>query len=224
MKILAIETSTEACSAALDVDDSCAHRFQVSPRRHTELILPMVDELLREADIQTQDLDAIAFGQGPGAFTGVRIAVGVIQGLAFAHDTPVIPISSLNALAQHYASEYTHVATAIDARMQEIYWSLFKKNDLGLMQQITEEKVCSPTNISKPSEGDWFGAGSGWNTYAEELQTQFDQNLTGFHGDVFPSAEDIMTLAKPAYLEGNAIPVEEAMPVYLRNKVANKSK
>lgn len=222
MKILAIETATEACSAALDIDDSCIHRFQVSPRRHTELILPMIDELLREADIQTKDLDAIAFGQGPGAFTGVRIAVGVIQGLAFAHDTPVIPISSLNALAQHYASEHSQVASAIDARMQEIYWGLFKKNDLGLMQQITEEKVCSPADISKPSKGEWFGAGSGWNTYGEELQAQFNQKLSGFNGDVFPSAKDIIVLAKPAYLEGNAIPVEEATPVYLRNKVANK--
>ena len=108
MKILAIETATEACSAALDIDDSCIHRFQISPRRHTELILPMIDELLREADIQTKDLDAIAFGQGPGAFTGVRIAVGVIQGLAFAHDTPLSSqFRSLNALAQRYADEDT---------------------------------------------------------------------------------------------------------------------
>jgi tRNA threonylcarbamoyladenosine biosynthesis protein TsaB len=221
MKILAIETSTEACSAALDIDDSCTHRFEVAPRRHTELILPMIDELLCEADIQTSDLDAIAFGQGPGAFTGVRVAVGVIQGLAFAHDTPVIPISTLNALAQHYASEVSHVAAAIDARMQEIYWGLFKKNDLGLMQQITEEKVCSPTNISTPSEGDWFGVGTGWKTYAEELQTQFTQNLLGFNGDTLPSAKDVISLAKSAYLEGKAIPVEEAMPVYLRNKVVN---
>jgi len=222
MKILAIETATEACSAALDIDDSCIHRFQVSPRRHTELILPMIDELLREADIQTRDLDAIAFGQGPGAFTGVRVAVGVIQGLAFAHDTPVIPISSLNALAQHFAHEHSQVASAIDARMQEIYWGLFKKNDLGLMQQITEEKVCSPSDISKPSRGEWFGAGTGWNTYSEELQTHFDHKLSGFNGDVFPSAKDIVALAKPAYLEGNAIPVEEATPVYLRNKVVSK--
>lgn len=221
MKILAIETATEACSAALDIDDNCTHRFQVSPRRHTALILPMIDELLREADIQTKDLDAIAFGQGPGAFTGVRIAIGVIQGLAFAHDTPVIPISTLNALAQHHANEHSHVAAAIDARMQEIYWGLFKKNELGLMQHVSEERVCSPTAISKPPKGDWFGAGTGWNTYADVLQAEFDKNLIGFNGEQFPSAEDVITLAKPAYLEGKAIPVEEAMPVYLRNKVVN---
>lgn len=221
MKILAIETATEACSAALDIDDSCSHRFEISPRRHTELILPMVDELLHEADIQTSDLDAIAFGQGPGAFTGVRVAIGVIQGLAFAHDIPVIPLSTLAALAQHFAKEHDYVASAIDARMQEIYWGLYKKNDLGLMQPVGEEKVCSATDITLPSEGEWFGVGTGWDTYAEVLQAQFGSNLSGFNGEILPNAVDIIALAKPAYLENKAIPVEEAMPVYLRNKVVN---
>jgi tRNA threonylcarbamoyladenosine biosynthesis protein TsaB len=221
MKILAIETATEACSAALDIDDSCSHRFEISPRRHTELILPMIDELLREADIQTSDLDAIAFGQGPGAFTGVRIAIGVIQGLAFAHNIPVIPVSTLAALAQQFAKEHKYVASAIDARMQEIYWGLYKKNDFGLMEQITEERVCSPGSISTPSEGDWFGAGTGWNTYSNELQSIFNSHLVGFKGDIYPSAENIMELAKPAYLSDKTLPVEEVMPVYLRNKVVN---
>ncbi len=222
MKILAIETATEACSAALDIDDCCIHRFQISSRRHTELILPMIDDLFREADIQTSDLDVIAFGQGPGAFTGVRIAIGVIQGLAFAHNIPVIPVSTLASLAQHFAKEHTYVASAIDARMQEIYWGLYKKNDFGLMQQITEEKVCSPVDISTPSEGDWFGAGSGWSTYSEQLQSKFNDNLADYKGDIFPTAEDIMELAKPAYLDGKTISVEQAMPVYLRNKIVNK--
>ena len=221
MKILAIETATEACSAALDINDSCSHRFEIAPRRHTELILPMIDELLREADIQISDLDAIAFGQGPGAFTGVRIAVGVIQGLAFAHNIPVIPVSTLAALAQLFAKEHNYVASAIDARMQEIYWGLYKKNDLGLMQLITEEKVCSPDDIPTPSEGEgeWFGAGTGWNSYSETLQSRFNSKLAGFNGDILPTAEAIMELAKPAYLAGDVLPVEEAVPVYLRNKV-----
>lgn len=223
MKILAIETATEACSAALEINECCIQRFEVAPRQHTQLILPMIDELLREAELQISDLDAIAFGQGPGAFTGVRIAIGVIQGLAFAHDLPVIPVSTLAALAQHFAKEHDCVAAAIDARMQEIYWGLYKKNDLGLMQQIIEEEVCSPTEASLPSEGNWFGAGTGWNTYCEELKSRFSDSLIDFNGDIFPTAEDILTLAKPAYLEGKAISVEEAMPVYLRNKVANKA-
>jgi tRNA threonylcarbamoyladenosine biosynthesis protein TsaB len=221
MKILAIETATEACSAALDINDSCIHRYEVSPRRHTELILPMIDELLREAGIQTSDLDAIAYGQGPGAFTGLRVAVGVIQGLAFAHDTPVIPVSTLAALAQHFAEHHDYVASAIDARMQEIYWGLYKKNEQGLMKKITEDKVCSADDISTLYEGDWFGAGTGWNTYKDKLQSKFNGNLVGFNGEIFPSANDIMELAKPAYLDGMTISVEQAMPVYLRNNVVS---
>jgi tRNA threonylcarbamoyladenosine biosynthesis protein TsaB len=223
MKILAIETATEACSAALDINDSCIQRFQLAPRQHTQLILPMVDELLSEAGIQVQDLDAIAFGQGPGAFTGVRIAIGVIQGLAFAHDLPVIPVSTLAALAQHVAQEHDHVAVAIDARMQEIYWGLYKKNDSGLMQAITEEKVCSPANITSPTENEWFGVGTGWNTYPEDIKSNFTSTLVGFNGDALPAATDILTLAKAAFMQDKVISVEEAMPIYLRNEVANKN-
>jgi tRNA threonylcarbamoyladenosine biosynthesis protein TsaB len=223
MKILAIETATEACSAALEIEGSCIQRFEISPRRHTQLILPMIDELLHEADIKINELDAIAFGQGPGAFTGVRIAIGVVQGLAFAHDLPVIPVSTLAALAQHFARQHDHIAAAIDARMQEIYWGLYKKNDSGLMQAIIEEKVCSPIDLTVISEGNWFGVGSGWKTYPEELQYKFNDNLSGFDGNVFPSAEDILTLAKPVFQQNKAISVEAATPVYLRNKIANKN-
>jgi tRNA threonylcarbamoyladenosine biosynthesis protein TsaB len=222
MKILAIETASEACSAALDINGCGIQRFEIAPRQHTQLILPMIDELLKEADVQINQLDAIAFGQGPGAFTGIRIAIGVVQGLAFAHDLPVIPISTLAAMAQHFAKEHEHVASAIDARMQEIYWGLYKKDDSGLMQPIIEEEVCSPTGFSIPSKGDWFGTGMGWKTYSAELQSKFSCNLVGFNSDVLPTAADIMALAKAAYNEGNTMPVEEARPVYLRNKVANK--
>jgi tRNA threonylcarbamoyladenosine biosynthesis protein TsaB len=221
MKILAIETSTEACSAALGIDDSCLHRFEIAPRRHTELILPMVDDLLNQAGLKVSELDAIAFGQGPGAFTGVRVAVGVIQGLAFAYDTPVIPVSTLNALAQQFADDYSQVATAIDARMQEIYWGLFRKNESGLMQQISAEVVCAPADISVPTDGKWFGAGTGWETYSQELETQFTDNLSGFQGAVFPSAKEVVALAKVAYEAGETISVEAAVPVYLRNKVVD---
>ena len=223
MKILAIETATEACSAALDINDSALQRFEIAPRQHTQLILPMVDDLLQEAGIKINDLDAIAFGQGPGAFTGVRIAIGVVQGLAFAHDLPVIPISSMAALAQHFANDYEYVATAIDARMQEIYWGCYKRNELGLMQAVIEETVCSPVNISPISTDNWFGAGTGWKTYPEELKSIFTDNLIDFDGDIFPSAMDLMALAKFEYAENRAISIEEAAPVYLRNNVAVKS-
>ncbi len=223
MKILAIETATEACSAALGLDDSCIQRFEVAPRQHTQLILPMIDELLLEADIKISDLDAIAFGQGPGAFTGVRIAIGVIQGLAFAHDLPVIPISTLAALAQHFAKDHDHVAAAIDARMQEIYWGLYKKNNAGIMQKIREETVSSPSELAPISAGNWFGAGSGWKTYPDELASKFSSNLSDFEGDVYPCAENILTLARVAYRQNEAISVESATPIYLRNNVAIKN-
>lgn len=219
MKILAIETSTEACSAALDINDECKLRFEIAPRQHTALILPMIDELLHEADIQVNNLDAIAFGHGPGAFTGVRIATGVIQGLAFAHSLPVIPISTLAALAQQFANEYDNVASAIDARIQEVYWGLYKKNEFGLMQAITDEQVCSPADVPVPYEGEWFGVGSGWKAHPHKLQSKFDSQLLGFDAGALPTAKDIIELAKPAFLEGKSLPVEEAMPVYLRDKV-----
>jgi tRNA threonylcarbamoyladenosine biosynthesis protein TsaB len=221
MKILAIETATEACSAALAIDNSQIERYEVAPRKHTQLILPMVEALMNEADIKVSNLDAIAFGQGPGAFTGVRIAMGVIQGLAFAHDTPVIPVSTLAALAQHVANDHKYVASAIDARMQEIYWGLFKKNDSGVMQAISEEVVCAATDVDIISDEIWFGAGSGWVTYSDVLSSKFDNNLSDFDGQLFPSAVDVLTLAKPAYMENKMISVEQAAPVYLRNKVTH---
>lgn len=225
MKILAIETATEACSAALAIGDEQISRYDVAPRQHTQLILPMIETLINEADIKVSDLDAIAFGQGPGAFTGVRIAMGVIQGLAFAHDTPVIPISTLAALAQRvaddHANNHEYVASAIDARMQEVYWGLFKKNGSGVMQAVSEEKVCAPKDVEIISGEIWFGVGSGWDTYSDVLSSKFDNNLTGFDGKLFPSAVDVLALAKPAYLENKMISVEQASPVYLRNKVTH---
>lgn len=222
MKILAIETATEACSAALAINNTEIERFEIAPRKHTELILPMIDELINEADIRIADLDAIAYGQGPGAFTGVRIAMGVVQGLAFAHDIPVIPVSSLAALAQHVSHEYDFVASAIDARMQEIYWGLFKKNRNGVMEALSEEIVCAPADVVNIISDDfWFGVGSGWNTYSNELNSKFGNNLNGYNGNLFPSARDVLTLAKPVYLENKMIAVEEAAPVYLRNKVTH---
>ena len=221
MKILAIETATEACSAALAIDESQIERFEIAPRKHTQLVLPMVDELMHEADIKPADLDAIAFGQGPGAFTGVRIAMGVVQGLAFAHDIPVIPVSSLAAIAQNVAEKHDFVAAAIDARMQEIYWGLFKKNKDGVMEAASEEMVCSASDVSVVSDEIWFGAGSGWDTYSDELSSKFDINLNGFNGKLFPYAVDVLALAKPVFEAGKMISIEQAAPVYLRNKVTH---
>lgn len=221
MKILAIETATEACSAALLVDDRVTTRSEIAPRQHTRLILPMVDSLLHEAGVNVASLDAIAFGQGPGAFTGVRIAIGVVQGLAFAHDIPVIPVSSMAALAQQQADKHTNIAVAIDARMQEIYWGLFQQGNDGIMQVSGKEVVCAPDSIELPAGADWFGVGSGWQTYSEILAQRCDGSLTGYEGDRFPLAADVLTMAKQRLLQGATSTVLEAAPVYLRNKVIN---
>ena len=170
MKLLAIETSTEACSAAISINDACAYRYELAPRKHSKLILPMIDSLLSEADIKINALDCICFSHGPGAFTGVRIGISVAQGLAYPHDIPVIGVSSLKTLAQQFSKENDHIATAIDARMNEIYWGLYKKNDEGVMEEITKEKVCAPEDILSPSKNNWMCIGTGWNKNHEKIK------------------------------------------------------
>lgn len=221
MKILAIETSTEACSAALEIDNSCIFRHEIAPRKHTELILPMINSLFEEANIKVNSLDAIAFGCGPGAFTGVRVAIGITQGLAYPYDIPVIPISTLAALAQQFAKEYNHIATALDARMKEIYWGLYETNEHNLVQALKKEKVCSPMNISSPTKGEWIGIGTGWKEYSSEIKSKFKCKILDIKYDVYPHAKNIIQLAKESYRNGKFIPVDRASPVYLRNKVVS---
>ena len=221
MKIVAIDTATECCSAALRIDDDCLSRSEISPRQHTRLILPMVDELLAEASLTIKQMDAIAFGRGPGAFTGVRIAVGVIQGLAFAHDLPVIPISSLAALAQQFAVNYQAIAVAVDARMQEVYWGLYQRDSQFHMQLCEQERVCRPEQINSPNSGEWYAAGTGWDTYQTELTLAFRSKLLGIKTDAFPLATEIAELATAPLAAGKTIDVMTAAPVYLRNNVVN---
>ncbi len=147
MKLLALETATEACSAAVWVDGAVLERYEIAPRRHAVLILPMVEAVLAEAGLTMNQLDAIAVGRGPGAFTGVRIAIGIAQGLAFAGDLPVVPVSTLAALALGAAREMgqTRIATALDARMGEIYWGTWAVSDDGVAL-LGEERVCAPAS------------------------------------------------------------------------------
>ena len=221
MKLLAIETATEACSAALLMDDTIIDRIQIAPQQHTHLILPMIDELLSEAGISISDLDAIAYGQGPGAFTGLRIATGVVQGLAFAHETPVISISSMAALAQQFSHEHSNIAVAIDARMGEVYWAEYQLNDDGIMQLIEEEKVIPPDDVNANTKYNWYGAGTGWGTYKKELSKHFTNNLIGINNECYPLAKDIAIIAKSKLVKGEVKKAQQAEPVYLRNKVVN---
>lgn len=221
MKLLAVETATEACSAALLIDESVYARFELAPRAHAQRILPMIDAVLAEAGLGLGALDAIAFGRGPGSFTGVRIAAGVVQGLAFGADLPVVPVSTLLALAEgaHRRSGAQQVAAAIDARMDEVYWACFSR-EAGDWQERVAEAVVKPGEIVVPEGAGWYGAGSGWESYAESLSSRFGDRLHAIE-NACPDARDIAVLGGAAAERGEALPAEAALPVYLRDKVVS---
>ncbi|WML91656.1 tRNA (adenosine(37)-N6)-threonylcarbamoyltransferase complex dimerization subunit type 1 TsaB [Thiothrix lacustris] len=221
MKLLALDTSTEACSAAVYADGVTFCEFELTPRAHTQLILPMVEKVLAAAGLRLQDVDALAIGCGPGAFTGIRIGVGVAQGLAMAADKPVIPLSTLAALAQQASVQHgaTQVLVALDARMGEVYWGQYALQD-GLMQLQGEEQVCAPADAPLPEGDGWFAIGHGWSAYADALQARFGAKLGGTDTASLPAAEFMLPLALAAWQAGRAVAPEEAQPVYLRNKIA----
>ena len=217
MKLLALETATEACSAAIWVDGAVLERYEIAPRRHAALILPMVEAILAEAGLTMNQLDAIAVGRGPGAFTGVRIAIGIAQGLAFAGDLPVVPISTLAALALGAAREtgQTRIATALDARMGEVYWGVWAASE-DQAALMGEERVCAPALATAPP-GAWFGVGSGWSAYAEALSQRL--TVSGWLGERYPHASDIARLAADPARRDQWVMAEQALPVYLRDRV-----
>ncbi len=222
MKILALDTATEACSAALLCDGSVYERHVIAPRRHAELILPMVDGVLTEAGLCLNDVDAIAFGRGPGAFTGVRIAAGVTQGLALGAGLPVIPVSSLAALAQPALGKAAVVLPAIDARMGEVYWAAYESGQDGLATAVAGEQVASPDAVQAPSTGKIFGVGSGWGAYRERLERILEGQIGGIDPDRFPLAKDMLPLAVREYNAGRCVSAEQALPVYLRDNVVKQ--
>ncbi|WP_067519790.1 tRNA (adenosine(37)-N6)-threonylcarbamoyltransferase complex dimerization subunit type 1 TsaB [Endozoicomonas ascidiicola] len=219
MKILALDTATEACSVALNLDGEVIEHFELSPRRHSRDLLPMVESLLAKAGVTLKQLDAIAFGRGPGAFTGLRVATAMTQGLAYAVDLPVIPVSTLAALAQQaYREQNTsHVLSAIDARMSEVYWGAYKAEN-GLMTPMLDEQVIAPQLVSAPViETQWYGIGTGW-AFREQMPVTVFDCVT----ETWPRAYDIALLAAADFTMGKLLPAEQAMPVYLRDKVALK--
>lgn len=225
MKLLAIETATDACSAALYLDGVLSERYVLAPREHARLILPMVDELLREADLSPGVLDAVAFGRGPGAFTGLRIAAGVAQGIAFGADLPVVAVSSLAALAQGLCRERgaARVLAAVDARIGEVYWGIYEADAARLMVLRGEEQVILPGEVALPEGGGWHGAGSAWEVYGDILRARLSGRLAGIDAARHPRAHDVALLAVAAYRRGEAVSAELAAPVYLRDEVAVKS-
>ena len=227
--ILAIDTSTPACSAAILRGDEVLSKHQLASREHTRLILPMVHDLLNEAGMALSEMDAIAFTVGPGSFTGIRIGFGVVQGLAFGAELPVLPVSSLETLAHTairklHIRPNTHIIPMFDARMDEIYSAHFYYGSEGL-QRLHKDNVCTPAKIDSeffdPIISDpMIIVGDGWN-YSERMSIR-TPNYTDI--TLLPEAQDIFSIACPLMSEGKAIPVEEANPVYLRDKITWKKR
>jgi len=220
VKLLAFETATEACSVAVYVDGEIRERHAVAPRQHTALALPWADELLAESGIGKSQLDAIAVGIGPGAFTGVRLAVALAQGIALALDKPVLAISTLATLAmQAKAAAGERIVAAIDARMSEIYLGEFIGDADGLVGAIGEERVLAP-EMASIADRDIVGVGTGYAASAGALVTALGASLARFDATALPHAADLARLAARDFGLGKAIAPERLEPAYLRNKVA----
>jgi tRNA threonylcarbamoyladenosine biosynthesis protein TsaB len=223
MNILALDTCTESCSAALLYQGELFDRVEITQRGHSELILGMMDELFEQAGANIAEVEVLAFGRGPGSFTGVRVGVGVAQGIAFARDIPVIPISSLAATAQAAVDlfDVDSIAVAMDARMGEIYCASYHVVN-GLVHLLDDEKVCPPEAFKPVSEQSWLGIGTGWAEYQSTLKENFVDHLKEVSTQHFPQASNIIKLAQVEIEAGRLLPAEQALPVYLRNNVAKK--
>ncbi len=220
--LLAIETSTPACSAALSVDTEVIERYALAPRQHAALMLPMIESLLLEAGLTVRQLDAVAFGRGPGSFTGVRIAASMVQGIAFAADLPVVPVSTLAALALGGMREAAlpRMMVAMDARKSEVYWGCYTQTNGDVVTLQGSECVCSPENVPQSAQQDWVGVGRGWDVYGEQLMQRLGDQVIRLLPDLEPRAADVARLGMHAFHQGVCLSADEAVPVYLRNSVA----
>lgn len=226
MKLLALDTSSEGCSAALLLDGSLTERFDLAPRGHTRLLMPMIRQLLAEQGLKPVDLDALAFARGPGSFTGLRIATGVVQGLAWGLDVPVVPVSSLAAVALEASESLAltdgdGVAVAFDARMGEVYWGCFEIRD-GQPFLLGTEQVCPPSSAALPAlSGRWAGAGPGWHLH-EQMAPEVVSAVTLRDDTLVPRASFIARLASLELATGGGVPAARAQPVYVRDEVTWK--
>ncbi len=225
MNLLVIDTATEACSVALEVNGQIYNQFEICPQQHSQRILPMIDQILGQAGIQLSDLDYLGFGRGPGSFTGVRIATGIIQGLGLGTDLKVVGVSTLAAMAQQVLTQpqyvaLTSAAVAIDARMAEVYFGQYALED-GVAVLLGEEQVLPPEDASQllPKTTEFCTAGTGWEAYPQMAKVQG----TGLSSEIrYPDAKFMLPLAKLAISHNMATSVDEIEPVYLRDKVTWK--
>lgn len=240
MKILALDTATEACSAALSVDGTVSERYEVIGRGHAERLLPMVQELLAEAGLALAALDGIAFGRGPGSFTGLRIGAGVAQGLAFGAGLRVAPVSDLAALASRAATlrGERFVLACLDARMAQVYWAAYDCADPAAPVALIPEAVSDPERVWLPGgdrtrkgdsplfpeKGDcplFLGVGHGFAAYPA-LHTLLGDRLGGYDADLLPHAREIALIGEREFARGGGVDPELAVPVYLRDEVAHR--
>lgn len=220
MKLLAFETATEACSVALWIDGEVRERFELAPRRHAELSLPWAEHLLADAGIAKSQLDAIAVGRGPGAFTGVRLAIALAQGIALALDRPIVAVSTLAALAMQAPADGAPVLAAIDARMAEVYVGRYQRGDGGVLE-LTNEILVAPAAVSLPDDASrWHGVGTGFGASDGVLAQRWSAQLLTVDATALPHAADVARLASMAYERGEAVAPELVEPAYLRNNVA----
>jgi tRNA threonylcarbamoyladenosine biosynthesis protein TsaB len=221
LKILALDTATEACSVALGIGDRSIERYAELERGHAEQILPMVDAVLSEGGVALAQLDAIAFGRGPGGFTGVRLAASVAQGLAFGAELGVVPISDLAAVAQRVAQldpGASRVLVVNDARMREVYWAWHSID--GDVQLVGEERVNAPSDIIiGPVSGTWVAAGRGLAAWPELAERCRAAGAT-LRAELLPRASEVLALARPRVACGQILAPDAALPVYVRDRVA----
>ena len=225
MKLLAIDTASSICSVALLIDGAILLEEEVLPQGHSEHLLGMADRLLAQAELSITQLDAIAFGRGPGSFTGLRIGAGATQGIAFGAQLPVMPISNLAALALRAIREHgaERVLTAFDARMNEIYWAGYQADPATGVRLIIDEAVTTAENAEIPDQYQWSGAGEGWKIHGELLRVRCTDYLQNTFEDLQCSATEIALLAAQNFEPCQCVSPENALPVYLRNNVARKS-
>ncbi|MCT4702320.1 tRNA (adenosine(37)-N6)-threonylcarbamoyltransferase complex dimerization subunit type 1 TsaB [Enterobacteriaceae bacterium H20N1] len=225
MRILAIDTATEACSVALYNDGTACAHFELCPREHTQRILPMVRDILNQGELSLSELNALAYGRGPGSFTGVRIGIGIAQGLALGAELPMIGVSTLATMAQGAwrLTGATRVLAAIDARMGEVYWAEYQRDEQGAWHGEETEAVLKPDAVAerlKQLDGDWATVGTGWQAWPD---LAINSGVVVRDGQIsLPTAEDMLPLAIQAFKANRTVAVEHAEPVYLRNEVTWK--
>ena len=218
MNLLAFDTSTEACAVGLLADGAGRGRFELTPRRHTDCVLPWCDELLVQAGVAKSGLQAVAVGVGPGAFTGVRLGVSLAQGMALALGIPLVPVSTLAAIAQAQDHDGP-IAVVMDARMGECYAGFYQKRD-GIAVALAPERLLAPEDLVLPVDGDWIGAGSAFSAYAVRLPAAFSAAMGCIDAEALPQPEALLQLGEYGFRAGLAVAPERTEPTYLRDKVA----